>query len=456
MKNTVKMFLCMLLCLMTLSCAQGAECAGKLVDHESLLRYPSYACDEETGKWSVHAYQADALMGRFWEYGMRSSQRMVVFHLAAEGDARTGVWTPVLRFYHIDGGMIRARAVSILVDGQRFDLAASSESVSHNRHTAECITVPLNEQGMQVAAAMEKADAVTVRLIGEELYTVTINRSATAERHGVEGAALGVMTPGMELLRELGVESYELWDLSAKAWEKEYGYQPAVTEGSVGDMLCEKRLTDKMGMVLPDASGEAAVAAQEKLIEYGFLNGSAYWKMNGEAEDAVLRAQQYLGRVLTGCADAALLDALAEGRAAETKAAPVMQPLGEAAELCVERYWFAGGVSASANAETLRTAANADNVFLIADGFLRNLSTEELHLFMQMEASVVYNGKYAYEAELAVETSSGSELDTRLLPMAQSRLLAYAEIPSALAADENAQWSVVFELDGESLTIDLE
>lgn len=455
MKNMVKILLSVLLCLMTLTCAYGAECAGKLVDHESLLHYPSYVCDEETGKWSVHAYQADALMGRFWDYGMRSSQRMVVFHLAAEGDARTGVWTPVLRFYHIDGGMIRARAVSILVDGQRFDLAASSESVSHNRHTAECITVPLNEQGMQVAAAMAKAETVTVRLIGDEVYTVTISSGATSERYAVEAASLGVMASGMELLAELGVDSYDLWDLSAKAWEKEYGYQPAVTEGSVGDTLLEKRLTDKMGMVLPDASGDAAVAAQEKLIEYGFLNGTAYWKMNGEAEDAVLRAQQYLGRVPTGCADAALLDALAEGRKAESKAAHAMQPVSETAEVCVDRYWFAGGVSASANAETLRTTANADNAFLIADGFLRNLSTEELHLFMQMEANVVYNGKYAYEAELAVETSGGTELDTRLLPMAQARMLAYAEIPAALAADEAAQWSIVFELGGESLTIDL-
>ena len=75
---------------------------------------------------------------------------------------------------------------------------------------------------------------------------------------------------------------------------------------------------------------------------------------------------------------------------------------------------------------------------------------------MQMEANMVYNGKYAYEAELAVETSGGTELDTHLLPMAQARLLAYAEIPAALAADEDALWSVVFELDGESLTIDLE
>lgn len=456
MKNTVKMVLCMLLCLAMFTCAQGAECAGKLVELDKLQHYPSYICDDETGKWSVNAYQADALMDRFWDYGMRSSQRMVVFHLAAEGDARTGVWTPVLRFYHIDGGMINARAVSILVDGQRFDLAASSESVVHKRHTAELITAPLTKQSMQVVEAMTKAETVTVRLLGEEYYTLTVNSKANSERYGVEGAALGVMASGLELLKELDVEAYELWDLSAKAWEAEHGYKPAVTQGSVGDTLCDVRLTDKMGMVLPEASGEAAVAAQEKLIEYGFLSGSAYWKVTDEAEEAALRAQKYLGRVPTGCVDAALLDALAEGRAAEEKNVPVMQPVGESAEVYVERYWFADGVSASANAESLRTVDNEDNVFLIADGLMRNVSADVLHLFMQMEAKVVCNGKYTYDAELVCEISGGKELDTRLLPMAQSRMIAYAEIPAALAEDETAQWSIVFELDGESLAVDFE
>lgn len=458
MKNAVKMLLCLLMCLMVLSfaCAQGVECAGKLVELENLQHYPSYTCDEETGKWSVHAYQADALMDRFWDYGMRSSQRMVVFHLAAEGDARIGVWTPVLRFYHIDGGMINARAVSILVDGQRYDLAASSQSVSHSRHTAECITVPLNAQGLQVAEAMQQAETVTVRLIGDELYTLTVNRGASSDRQAVEGASLNTLASGMTLLNELGADSYALWDLSAKAWEKEYGYQPAVTVGTVGDTLCDKRLTDRMGMILPDASGEAAVAAQEKLIEHGFLSGTAYWKMTNKGVEAVLRAQKYLGRVPTGCMDAALLAALEEGRCVERADETELLSLGQEAQIGLKRYWFADGVSASANTESLRMVANADHVFLIADGLIRNLGVEELHLFMQAEASVVYNGKYAYEAELVCECSDGTALDTRLLPMAQARLLAYAEIPAALAADETAEWSIAFALGGESLVIGLE
>ena len=456
MKNAVKMLLCILLCLMTLSCAQGVEGAGKLVEMDELKHYPSYVCNAETGKWSVHAYQADALMDRFWDYGMRSSSRMVVFHLAAEGDARTGVWTPVLRFYHIDGGRINARAVSILVDGQRYDLAASSQNVVHSRHTAECITVPLNEQGLQVADAMQQAETVTIRLLGDEYYTLTVDRNMKSDRQGVEGASLQLMKSGMDLFAELGVDSYALWDLSAKAWEAEYGYLPAVTVGSVGDTLLDKRMTDRMGMVLPDDSGEAAVAAQEKLIEYGFLSGTAYWKMNEEAVEAVLRVQKYLNRVPTGCPDAALMDAMAEGRSVQKVENAELLSIGETAQAGLSRYWFADAVSASANAESLRMVANADNAFLIADGQMRNLGVEELHLFMQVDASVVYNGRYAYEAELVCECSDGTALDTRLLPMAQARLVAYAEVPAHLAQDEQAQWRLEITLGGETLSFDLQ
>lgn len=458
MKNAVKLVLCLLVAVMTISsaCASGVECAAQLVELSTMEHYPSYACDPETGKWSVHAYQADALMERFWDYGMRSSSRSVVFHLAAEGDLYTGVWSPVLRFYHIDGGKINARAVSILVNGQRYDLAASSASVTHNRHTAECITVPLNAQGLQVAAALQQAEQATVRLIGDELYTLTFNRSANTDRQAMEGASLTALASGMALFEELGVNSYALWDLSAEAWENQYGYRPAVTEGTVSDTLLDEKMTDTMGMILPDASGDVAVAAQEALIEHGFLSGTAYWKFNNQAVEAALRAQKYLGRVPTGCFDAALLDALMQGRSKETSTAPLMQGLGETAEIALERFWFADGVSASANPESLRSVANADNVFLAADGQIRNLSVQELHLFMQLDASVIYNGQYAYDAELVCECSDGTVLDTRLLPLAQARLMVFAEIPTALADAADAQWSIAFTCGSDTLVFDLQ
>ncbi len=457
MKKMARLILCVMTAVLFLSgaCAQGVECAAQMVELNDWKHYPSFAWDEETGEWSVKSYQADALVARFWNYGMRNNSRTVVFHLAAEGSSLNGVWTPVLRFYHIDGARINARAVSLLVNGERFDLAASSSEVRNGRYTAECITVPLNAEGMQVVEKLMQADIVTVRLIGEDVCTAEIDRNATTERRRMEGASIAQLENGMALLNELGVASYGLWDLSADAWESEYGYRPAVTVGSVGETMCGEAITDKLSMVVHEASGDAVVTAQERLIEYGFLMGSPYWQFDENAVQATLRAQKFLGRVPTGCYDEALDQALAAGRQAEEKTVPEMQKLGTAAEVAVERFWFADGVSASRSMESLRSVTNADNVFLAADGVIRNLSVEELHLFMQVEASVVYNGQYAYQAELACECSEGTELDATLLPMAQSRLLVYAEIPAALALDADAQWSIRLEQNGESLVIDL-
>lgn len=456
MKQTMRLLACLLVLMMTASCAYGAQKAAQLVEADALKHYPAYVMDNETGKWSVHAYQADALLDRFWNFGIKNSSFTAVFHLAAEGDMRTGVWTPVLRVYAIDGETINARAVSLMVNGQRCDFAASSAQVRNGRYSAECITVPLNAEGLQFVLGMQQAEEAAVRLIGDEVYTVSLNRSAATGRRALEAESLSQLTHGVALLNELGVEEYRLWDLSADAWEREYGYRPAVTTGSVGETLKGAALTDEMGMVLPDITSDAAQAAQNLLAQYGFLSGEITRKFDENAVAAVLRAQKYLGRVPTGCFDEALAQAMAEGRRTETADEMALQQLGSAAQIGLERYWFARGVSASANPDTLRSVANADNVFLVADGLINSLSAQEMHLFVEMKASVVYNGQYAYQAELVCEGSKGTSLDTLLLPLAQTRLMIYAEIPAALAADEAAQWSIVLEHGGESLAIDLQ
>ena len=456
MRKMLKLVLCIcLLCALAgTACAQGIVRAAQLTEMERFAHYPSYALDVETGRWSVNAYQADALVDRFWQYGIKNSSRIVVFHLAAEGDARTGVWTPVLRFYHMDGADIEARAVSLMADGERIDLAASSAKVHNGRYSAECITAPLDEQAVRFVEKMLGAESVSVRLLGEEMHTVTLKPDSTSTREMLEAESVKQLESGVALLKELGLDGYALWDLSAAAWKQAHGYEPASDTASAENVLADVK--DVMGMILPDASGAAVTAAQEKLAEYGFLSGTPARTFDSNAVNAVLRAQNYLGRVPTGCYDAALEQALAAPAAKEETAALEYSPLGETAEIVLERFWFADAVSASAAPESQRSVVNADNVFLAADGVIRNLSPETLHLFVQMEAQVVYNGRYTYEAELVCESSAGTALDVRLLPLAQARLIVCAEIPAQLALDEQAQWSIVFACGSETLSFDLQ
>ena len=130
--------------------------------------------------------------------------------------------------------------------------------------------------------------------------------------------------------------------------------------------------------------------------------------------------------------------------------------LGSVAQIALDRYWYADGVSAAGAPESVRTVLNGDNIFLAADGVIRNVSVRDLSLFTEMEAQVVYNDSYSFEATLACECNEGTELDMSMLPMAQARLVVYAEIPAYLAADESASWKIVLTADGSSLEYELQ
>lgn len=460
MKKIQKTLLGMLLAasLTAGAAAQGEalECAAKPVEVRSFEHYPSHAYDSETGKWSVRSNQADALIDRFWTYGASSGSRTCVFNLELEGNVVTGVWTPVLRFYYMNGNRIDASAVSVLAGETRYDFAAVSSDATDGYYRAECISVPLNWEAMSAVQAMMECEEITVRLIGERIYTVDIKRESPNTREKVEGSSLTGLASAMELLEEAGLNDYDLWDLSADAWKNEYGFAPAFACSQVVKTIGETTVRDDFGMVMRNDQTTAAKAAQNVLAKYGFMNGAVYSSFNSDAVDAVKRAQHYLGMVETGCMDAQLEMALASGRAEEAAAAFEMQPVGGVAQIALNRYWFADGVSASAGPESVRTVLNKDNVLLAADGWIRNVSTRDLSLFTELEAQVVYGDDYAFEADLVCECDNGTDLDMTMLPMAQARLIVYAEIPAWLAEEEGASWRIVFTASGENLEYELQ
>lgn len=438
--------------------AQGEaiECAAKPLEIRSFEHYPSYAYDSEAGKWSVRTNQADALLDRFWTYGASSGARLCVFNLELEGNARTGIWTPVLRFYFMNGNEIDASAVSVLVGETRYDFAAMSSQATDGRRKAECISVPLDWEALSAVQAMIDSEEVSVRLLGERIYTVELDRSSTATREKIEASSLAGLGQAMQLLEEAGLDAYELWDLSADSWKSEYGFAPAFACSQVVKTIGTTTVRDDFGMVMRNDQTSAAKAAQQVLVEYGFMNGTLYSSFNSDAVSAVLRAQHYLGMIETGCMDAQLEKALAAGLTTEQKAAAELAPLGGVAQVALNRYWFADGVSAAGAPESVRSVLNGDNVFLAADGVIRNVSVRDLSLFTEMEAQVVYGDSYAFEASIACECNEGTELDMSMLPMAQARLVVYAEVPAYLAADESASWKIVLTAGGSSLEYELQ
>ena len=87
---------------------------------------------------------------------------------------------------------------------------------------------------------------------------------------------------------------------------------------------------------------------------------------------------------------------------------------------------------------------------------IRNLSGDDLKLFTQTDAKLVYNGVAEYEATVLCECDGGTRLDMTMLPMAQARLVVYAEIPGWIAKDAQAKWSLELTIGGETMEFELQ
>lgn len=458
MKKTMVWILALMLCLSAVT-AQAATLgqAAKLVDSKNLERYPSYTRNDESGKWSVRANAGDALIARFWADGAQYAESLCMFALEAEGNAKTGVMTPVVRFYYRCGTKpLNVSAVSLLADGVRYDFAAQSEVIRNGRTNAEVVSVPLTQEGFAAVCSLSAAQRASVRLIGEsDMYTTELDVSAAGARKQMEAASLSGLADAVALLESAGFDAYMLWDLSVAAWETEYGFAPAFESGEVSQMIGEIATTDAFGMVALDDRSKAAIPAQQALVDAGFMSGTPKAQFDETASDAARRAQHFYGLIETGCVDAKLLSVLAGEESVKEEEAIAAANLSDMAEITLNRYWFAGAVSAAQSAE-IRSASNADNALLVADGVIRNLSMEELRLFMQMEARVIYNDTYAYDAVMLCERDAGTSLDSAMLPLAQSRLIVYAELPAYLAQDENASWRLEITAKDQSIDYELQ
>lgn len=443
MKKATKMLAWLLLAAMPVAGAAETnviERPAASVGMERLERYPSHEMDAETGKWTVRSNPAEALLDRFWTYAETNASALCIFAVEAEGSALTGVWSPVLRFYYSGSKTLNASAVSVLADGVRYDLAASSEEITRDGDRAQRVSAPLTREGMEVLQAMLTAEAVSVRLMGDAVYTAELDSDTANSRRRIEAASLDGLGAGVALLREAGADEYVLWDLSAAAWEREYGFVPAFAKSEVIHEIGGVTVDDDFGMVERGDQTRAVKAAQEILAGYGFFSGSPSGTFGENSAAAVRRAQRWLGMVETGCMDARLETALAEGVCEEPAEEIVWQTLGETALVSLQRSWFAPGVSAANAPETVQSAYNTDNVLLAADGLIRNISGRELKLFTGLKAEMICGG-VTFEAGAVCECSGKTALDMTLLPLAEARLIVYAEVPGNLVGTD-AGWRI--------------
>ena len=456
-----KVFLWMLLTAMVIAPAaaeSNLSCAANRLESGDFANYPSYWYDEATGNWGIRTLKTDAMLDWFWSASNEYNNKLCVFALEAEADEQTSVRSLVLRFYfRIGKTPLNATSVSLLLKDTRYDFAASSTVIENGNAKAECITVPLTEDALSAVYAMAESNELAIRLIGDTIYTTTLNTENTGVRQQIEAASLVNLYDSLTLADAISIAEYSLWDLSAASWKDAYGFTPSFEKSQVVNSISDAEISDAFGMILPGSKGAAATAAQNLLIDAGYLAGKASTTFGNNAENAVRRAQRYFGMIENGCMDARLAEVLAGNAVASAASeAAAMQNLGSVAAISVDRYWFADAVSASAASGTVRTVSNENNTLLIADGAIASLSESELRLFMQLDAKLVYGDKGSYSATILCERDAGMDFDTAMLPLAQSRLVIYAEIPAHLALAEGDVWTLEITAGGETLKYTLQ
>lgn len=451
----MKKILVFLLALMMMTGAAVAEESAVLragYANPDALTQKAVLTQGADGAWSARTIQADALLDWFWDDGNKNDSPTVLV-VELEGSAKTGLMTPVLRVYRLLAGEAEpVTAVSVLAGDVRYDFSVVCTVEKNGSKQAAVFSAPLDGESLQLVDALIGCEAVSVRMIGETASTAKITATGKTTKQKIAYAGIEGMDEAKAMLQTAGVYEYDLWDLNAAAWETAHGVAPAFCIGTVNKAIGTVETTDAFGMVVPGATTDAAKAAQQLLIDAGFMAGNVEQSMNKRAVAAVVRAQKHYGLIPSGCMDGMLAQLLAGGAAvqAEAEAAADATQIGGVIGLRLDRWWVADAVQAM-NAETaVRTVANSDNCLIVADGCIENMSGEAIRFMIEARAALVLNGQIRYEAVMVRECSGGTELDTQMMPCEDARVIIYAEVPQQLLESGDAAWTLEVTAGGET------
>ncbi|MEG1264816.1 MAG: peptidoglycan-binding domain-containing protein, partial [Clostridia bacterium] len=458
--------------------AGAAHLAAAQFDPAVFERTPGYAFDAASGAWRVAAGAADALME---ELSRTNVARACLMRLEYQGNAATGLIQPVL-VWDVVGEALSADAVSILLDGVRYDVQVLREAEKLGERKVERLTAPLTREGMALLAALGQADVVKLRFHGKKTYTteIDLNYAGSDAKKKLEAGARNCLT----LQGAPDLSDYALWDLNAAAWQAAHAFAPCIQRTPFPGKLSD--------MVSPGTSGSRVRALEKALISAGYLAGSADATYTTRTRDAIKRAQKALGRIESGSGDAALLAQLTQGaqgsentdgsgraqgsentdgsgraqdsentdgsgraqgnestdgsgRAQDsenTQGNENTDGSGRARALCalpgasisIDRYWFARRVmpSVPTDPDAGYALANSDNLLMVCEGLLENTGEAVLQPDWAIEATLTLSGR-AYPCKLLIEKDGGTAFGDALLPLGTSRLLVASEIPKAAA-----------------------
>lgn len=393
----------------------------------------------------------EAFQSRIGTYG---SGGLLAFYAELEGNVNTMVFSPVLRILYAGTGASGIRAVSFAFDGTRYDFAVSGTGSYHGRVRVETLSVLLDEEGCAFLQTLSKATQVNVGLWGNGQYTTAIERGAAH------------MNPRQELATE-SLKAVLLPDgagtpaadaFAQQKWNQYHADADNAVYMETTKIAVSDTADAAFGLLIEGASVTAIRQAQETLIDAGYMFGTAGANVTDDMISAVLRAQRHYGRLQTGYADPALIRAIERKDEIVLSEKKTVQPTytctADEARFTLNRWWTANAVSTQMS-DALRERTDADNVLVIADGEIQGLRERALALTWETEATLLYNDKYAFPANMYCETNGSTAFSGTLNMLARSRLVVTAEVPAYLM-DEAGSWKLRITVGANQFEFTLE
>lgn len=424
------------------------------INVDALTRYDSWT-EERNGDFTVSGDEASLLERAYRERADKNGlSDALMFEMVLEGNTQTGVSYPVLKVLYTGRTAANPRALLITLDDTTCVFPLNAEARSGTRvETGVCY---LTGEALSFLSRLYESREASVCLLGDgQLIVEAKTRDDYYPSAAAEFAA--------ESLRALSLPggapdftAYGLEDLARQAFAARHGNarMPELRQkGASGSVT-----TDAVfGLIGAGAAQNAIRDTQALLAARGFLKNGTGKVINDDMRAAVLRAQKRYGLLETGYADARLLDILS-GAAAEPVDADAAEAYAytqtsEKARFALNRWWTASGVDTTQTG-SLKTAADADNVLILADGVIQNRSAEALSLSWDVSATCAYEGQWSFPANVYCEKNGGESFAGTLGILARARLVVACEVPAYLL-EEGGAWTLTLNLGTESFAYEL-
>ena len=424
------------------------------INVDALTRYDSWT-EERNGDFTVSGDEASLLERAYRERADKNGlSDALMFEMVLEGNTQTGVSYPVLKVLYTGRTAANPRALLITLDDTTCVFPLNAEARSGTRvETGVCY---LTGEALSFLSRLYESREASVCLLGDGQLIVEAKKrdgyypSAAAEFAAESFHALSLPGGAPDFT------AYGLEDLARQAFAARHGNarMPELRQkGASGSVT-----TDAVfGLIGAGAAQNAIRDTQALLAARGFLKNGTGKVINDDMRAAVLRAQKRYGLLETGYADARLLDILS-GAAAEPVDADAAEAYAytqtsEKARFALNRWWTASGVDTTQTG-SLKTAADADNVLILADGVIQNRSAEALSLSWDVSATCAYEGQWSFPANVYCEKNDGESFAGTLGILARARLVVACEVPAYLL-EEGGAWTLTLNLGTESFAYEL-